>query len=198
MDAFDTAQSILPEIARPLQKYLRITRQQPRHSTDAVLAHIATALRFDLAPRAFLERYLVPSPVLQVSHGLMADWDEVCWEGCENTFLSGGPSLYPVTVVTMYSKYFLQKSLFASNPLFASQNDRERRVPVQTWALICDALLSRSVKAGTVFQLRQNGSSGAVDDVSLLCQVILSLKFSERDHTCFLIPEYSRLMQRIS
>ena len=45
LDAYDAAQSLLPEIARPLQKYLRITRQQPRHSTDSVLAHLATCLR---------------------------------------------------------------------------------------------------------------------------------------------------------
>jgi hypothetical protein len=36
---------------------------------------------------------------------------------------------------------------------------------VQTWALICDSLLSRSIKPGVIFQLRQGA------DVSLLCQV---------------------------
>ena len=44
------------------------------------------------------------------------------------------------------------------------QNDREHR-PVQPWALICDILLSRNLKAGTVFQLRQG------TDISLLCEV---------------------------
>ena len=44
------------------------------------------------------------------------------------------------------------------------QNDREHK-PVQPWALICDTLLSRNLKAGTVFQLRQG------TDTSLLCEV---------------------------
>ena len=44
------------------------------------------------------------------------------------------------------------------------QNDREHK-PVQPWALICDTLLSRNLKAGTVFQLRQGA------DISLLCEV---------------------------
>jgi len=44
------------------------------------------------------------------------------------------------------------------------QNDREHK-PVQPWALICDTLLSRNLKAGTVFQLRQGS------DISLLCEV---------------------------
>ena len=46
---------------------------------------------------------------------------------------------------------------------FLLQNDRERS-HLQSWALICDTMLSRSIKDGTVFQLRQG-------DVSLLCSV---------------------------
>ena len=48
--------------------------------------------------------------------------------------------------------------------VYLFQSDRERK-PIQTWALICDLLLSRSIKDGTVFQLRQG------NDVSLLCTV---------------------------
>lgn len=66
LDAYETAQSIFPGIARPLQKYLRITRQQPRHTMEAILTHLATCLKYDMAPKAFLEKYLVASPVLQV------------------------------------------------------------------------------------------------------------------------------------
>lgn len=66
LDAYETAQSIFPGMARPLQKYLRITRQQPRHTMEAILTHLATCLKYDMAPRAFLEKYLVASPVLQV------------------------------------------------------------------------------------------------------------------------------------
>jgi vang-like len=44
------------------------------------------------------------------------------------------------------------------------QNDREKR-PIQTWSLVCETQLSRSIKCGTIFQLRQG------NDVSLLCQI---------------------------
>merc|ERR1711988_447577 len=80
----------------------------PYGAAQSIFPHLANCLKYDMSPRAFLERYVVSSPVLQ--------------------------------------------------------NDREHR-PVQPWALICDILLSRNLKAGTVFQLRQG------TDISLLCEV---------------------------
>ena len=71
MDSYEAAQSIFPSLAKPLQKYLRITRQQPRHTMDSILQHLATCLKYDMAPKAFLERYIVTSPVLQVSNRVM-------------------------------------------------------------------------------------------------------------------------------
>ena len=84
LDSYEAAQSIFPSLARPLQKYLRITRwalmiiitiitmailrQQPRHTMDSILAHLATSIMYDMAPKAFLEKYLVSSPVLQVGY----------------------------------------------------------------------------------------------------------------------------------
>ena len=86
LDSYEAAQSIFPSLARPLQKYLRITRwalmiimtiitmvilrQQPRHTMDSILAHLATSIMYDMAPKAFLEKYLVSSPVLQVGYVL--------------------------------------------------------------------------------------------------------------------------------
>ncbi|CAG2161140.1 unnamed protein product [Oppiella nova] len=107
MDPKEAAQAIFPSLARSLQKYLRITRQQPRHSMQSILDHLALCLSFDMSPKAFLEKYLVASPVLQ--------------------------------------------------------SDNERK-PLQTWSLVCDILLSRSIEEGTVFLLRQS-------DVSLLVSV---------------------------
>jgi vang-like len=107
MDPKEAAQAIFPSLARSLQKYLRITRQQPRHSMQSILDHLALCLSFDMSPKAFLEKYLISSPVLQ--------------------------------------------------------NDNERK-PIQTWSLVCDILLSRSIESGTVFMLRQG-------DVSLLISV---------------------------
>lgn len=66
MDPTEAAQAVFPSLARALQKYLRITRQQPRHSVDSILQYLALCLSHDLSPRAFLEPFLVTSPVLQV------------------------------------------------------------------------------------------------------------------------------------
>lgn len=66
MDANEAAQAVFPSLARALQKFLRITRQQPRHSVESILEHLAICLSNDVSPKAFLEPFLVPSPVLQV------------------------------------------------------------------------------------------------------------------------------------
>ncbi|OWR51627.1 vang-like protein 1 [Danaus plexippus] len=60
----EAAQAVFPSLARALQKYLRATRQQPRHSAESVLAHLARCLSQDASPRAFLEPFLVEGPVL--------------------------------------------------------------------------------------------------------------------------------------
>lgn len=107
MDPKEAAQAIFPSIAKTLQKYLRITRQQSRHTVQSILSHLTTCLSYDLSPKTFLEKYLSSPPVLA--------------------------------------------------------NDGEWK-PIQTWNLICDTLLSRSIESGTTFLLRQG-------DVSLLVTV---------------------------
>ena len=67
MESYEAAQSIFPTISRPLQKYLRVTRQQPRHTMESILQHLSLCLSFDMSPRAFLEKYLITEPVLQVA-----------------------------------------------------------------------------------------------------------------------------------
>lgn len=66
MDPTEAAQAVFPSLSRALQKYLRVTRQQPRHSVESILEHLSVCLSHDLSPRAFLEPFLVTSPVLQV------------------------------------------------------------------------------------------------------------------------------------
>lgn len=58
MDPGEAAAAVFPSMARPLQKYLRVTRQQPRYTMDAVLAHLALCISHDMSPRAFLSKYL--------------------------------------------------------------------------------------------------------------------------------------------
>uniref|UniRef100_T1ITI0 Vang-like protein n=1 Tax=Strigamia maritima TaxID=126957 RepID=T1ITI0_STRMM len=108
MEPYEAAQAVFPSLARALQKYLRITRQQPNHTMESILQHLATCLAHDMSPKAFLEKYFNTSPVFQ--------------------------------------------------------NDHECNREIQTWALVCDTLLSRPLQDGTLFQLRQN-------DVALLCSI---------------------------
>lgn len=65
MDPHEAAQAVFPSMARALQKYLRVTRQQPRHTVEAILRHLSHCLKHDMSSRAFLEPYLVESPLLQ-------------------------------------------------------------------------------------------------------------------------------------
>jgi len=65
LSAYEAAQSIFPTFARPLQKFLRITRQQPQHTMDSILHHLSLCILYDTAPRAFLEIFFKNSPVLK-------------------------------------------------------------------------------------------------------------------------------------
>lgn len=132
MDPTEAAQAVFPSLSRALQKYLRVTRQQPRHSVESILEHLSVCLSHDLSPRAFLEPFLVTSPVLQ--------------------------------------------------------NEKEQK-PIQNWSLICNELLSRPMKHGTTFQLRQN-------DVSLLCTVFTLPHFNISEE--IIHPKSNRFYLRLS
>ena len=64
MDPMEAAQAIFPSMARALQKYLRITRQQPRYTMENILNHLATCVAHDMSPKSFLERYMTQGPVI--------------------------------------------------------------------------------------------------------------------------------------
>lgn len=65
MSAGEAAQAIFPSMAKALQKFLKVTRQQPRHTLAAILDHLTVSLRYGLSPKAFLEPYLTARPVYQ-------------------------------------------------------------------------------------------------------------------------------------
>ncbi|CAF1109894.1 unnamed protein product [Rotaria sordida] len=58
MDAREAAQAVFSSMSRSLQKYLRLTRQQPYFTRESIITHLATCLSHDLSPRTFLERYI--------------------------------------------------------------------------------------------------------------------------------------------
>jgi len=81
LSSYEAAQAVFPSLSRTLQKYLRVTRQQPRHTMESILQHLSVCLSFGMSPRAFLEKYLVNSPVLQCERELTCgeqSWSLVC------------------------------------------------------------------------------------------------------------------------
>nr|ACC43963.1 Strabismus [Philodina roseola] len=58
MDSREAAQAVFSSMSRSLQKYLRLTRQQPYFTRESIISHLATCLSHDLSPRTFLERYV--------------------------------------------------------------------------------------------------------------------------------------------
>lgn len=75
-------------MSRSLQKYLRLTRQQPYFTRDSIITHLASCLSHDLSPRAFLERYIQTEdqpvatllfPVLaSITNDYQQSWTLVC------------------------------------------------------------------------------------------------------------------------
>ncbi|VDN42459.1 unnamed protein product, partial [Dibothriocephalus latus] len=49
-DPYEAAQTVFPTLIRPLQKYMRATRQQSRHPVDSVIDHLAMCLTYGLSP----------------------------------------------------------------------------------------------------------------------------------------------------
>lgn len=80
LDAEEAAQAIFPSLARHLQKYLKTTRQQYRYSMESILKHLAHCLIFDLSPKAFLERYVVDQPCVQLLAENIKAWSLICEE----------------------------------------------------------------------------------------------------------------------
>ena len=75
MDPEEAAQAIFPTLARPLQKYLRTTRQQLHYPLESILKHLAHCITFDLSARAFLERYVRDQPCISyVGYDRTQEW----------------------------------------------------------------------------------------------------------------------------
>lgn len=64
MDSQEASEAIFPSMARALQKFLRITRQQPAYTIEVILEHLSKCVSNDMSPKAFLEEYLHPGTQL--------------------------------------------------------------------------------------------------------------------------------------
>uniref|UniRef100_A0A6G1SJL0 Vang-like protein 2 n=1 Tax=Aceria tosichella TaxID=561515 RepID=A0A6G1SJL0_9ACAR len=65
LDAGQAARTLYPSIARPLQKYLKLTKQTGRHNLQSIYEHLAKCLLYKLSARTFLEKFTSFDPVWQ-------------------------------------------------------------------------------------------------------------------------------------
>jgi vang-like len=89
-------------MSRSLQKYLRITRQQPYFTRESIISHLSICLSHDLSPRAFLQRYIQtesqPLATLlfpMLNHHTEQSWTILCdTQNEENKQISINQSIY--------------------------------------------------------------------------------------------------------
>jgi len=58
MSGEDVVQAIFQQLERPLDRYLRVTRQKLWYSRDSIMERIDLFVRHDMSSKAFLEPYL--------------------------------------------------------------------------------------------------------------------------------------------
>lgn len=80
MGTEEASQAIFPTLARPLQKYLRTTRQQLHFPLESIMKHLSHCITFDLSARAFVQRYIKDQPCVShvEHHNIRQDWTLIC------------------------------------------------------------------------------------------------------------------------
>ncbi|KER30641.1 hypothetical protein T265_02990 [Opisthorchis viverrini] len=153
LDPYEAAQAVFPTLIRPLQKYMRVTRQQARHPVDMVIDHLALCLAYGLSPQAFLERFnpLAATPQMDAAAAATS-----------------------IMTAKRDRKQRLtnQQQLQQQTPTAGGVADTGPLLPKrvhpggqQSWSIVADRALSRSLADGAIFQLRRG------NDISLLCTV---------------------------
>uniref|UniRef100_A0A0N5AEX2 Vang-like protein n=1 Tax=Syphacia muris TaxID=451379 RepID=A0A0N5AEX2_9BILA len=88
MEALSAAQAVFSVIARPLNKYLKVTRQQPIHTANQVVSHIAQCLTLNFSAATFLQRFFssrFPLPDCREA----IKWSVVCSAQVSTTIKNG-------------------------------------------------------------------------------------------------------------
>nr|CDS26517.1 Vang-like protein 1 [Hymenolepis microstoma] len=157
-DPYEAAQTVFPTLIRPLQKYLRATRQQSRHPVDSVIDHLATCITFGLSPLTFLERFNPIASTPQQDAATAAN---------------------ALRVARSIAQRHRRPLTIAGGGVSGNGGDGEGGEykppgpPVapggqQVWQIVADRALSRDLADDLVFQLRrQHGNC----EISLLCTV---------------------------
>lgn len=148
LDPYEAAQAVFPTLIRPLQKYMRATRQQSRHPVDMVIDHLALCLAYGLSPNAFLERFNPLTATPQQDAAAAASAIVTAKRARKHQQRASERSGY--------------KDIQDSDPLLPKHVHPGGQ---QIWSIVADRALSHSLADGAVFQLRRGS------DVSLLCTV---------------------------
>lgn len=118
-------------MSRSLQKYLRITRQQPYFTRESIISHLSTCLSHNLSPRAFLERYiqtesqplattLFPAISSSTNHTIEQSWTIICdpqsyiYEKEKQKTISINQSIYSNLVFVLKQQHAEHISLICS------------------------------------------------------------------------------------
>lgn len=157
-DPYEAAQTVFPTLIRPLQKYLRATRQQSRHPVDSVIDHLATCITFGLSPLTFLERFNPATSTPQQDAATAAN------------------ALTVARSIAQRHRRPLTIAGGVGGGTESATDNGEYKPPgppiapggQQVWQIVADRALSRDLADGLVFQLkRQHGNC----EISLLCTV---------------------------
>ena len=100
-------------MSRSLQKYLRVTRQQPYFTRESIISHLSICLSHDLSPRTFLERYMQtevqPLATLlfpKSNDRIEQSWSIVCdTQNDEAKSISINQSIYSNLIVVLKQKH---------------------------------------------------------------------------------------------
>lgn len=57
MDPATATKAVFSSLARPLNRYLRFTRQQPYHNQQQICLHLEKCLAYQFSARTFLQRF---------------------------------------------------------------------------------------------------------------------------------------------
>lgn len=150
-DPYEAAQTVFPTLIRPLQKYMRATRQQSRHPVDSVIDHLAMCLTYGLSPLTFMERFNPFASTPQQDAATAAS---------------------ALTVARSIAQRH-RRPLTIAGPTDAEGAPYKPPQAVspggqQVWQIVSDRALSRDIADGVVFLLkRRHGNC----EISLLCTV---------------------------
>ncbi|KAF8561253.1 hypothetical protein P879_11707 [Paragonimus westermani] len=151
LDPYEAAQAVFPTLIRPLQKYMRVTRQQARHPVDMVIDHLALCLAYGLSPHAFLERFNPATATPQFDAAAAATAILTAKRDRKHQRLTRQQQQQPQLSNGIDNSPVLPKHVHPGGQ--------------QTWSIVADRALSRSLADGAIFQLRRG------NEISLLCTV---------------------------